>query len=160
MRGNVSYGGSKSLQWALSCEGNSPGKKIDAVFGSAVWCHKLPGHWSMGVWDSRRTSFSHSSSLESAAEPEWKCHRCTLLSAAYRVAWIQHRFVYLLVIFFSSSFFFFYHEERVEPGGLYYARRCFGTSAPRHISDFDIVWMLFIAQNKTHLFSSSPSWGW
>ena len=108
MRGNVSYGGSKSLQWALSCEGNSPGKKIDAVFGSAVWCHKLPGHWSMGVWDSQRTSFSHSSSLESAAEPEWKCHRCTLLSAAYRVAWIQHRFVYLLGIFFSSSSFFFF----------------------------------------------------
>lgn len=52
-RVKVCCGKSKSPQRPLHCERNSLGEKMDAVFLSPPRCHKLPGHWSMGVWDSR-----------------------------------------------------------------------------------------------------------
>lgn len=53
VKANVCCGKSKSPQRPLHCERNSLGEKMDAVFLFPPRCHKLPGHWSMGVWDSR-----------------------------------------------------------------------------------------------------------
>lgn len=53
VKANVCCRKSKSPQRPLHCEQNLLGEKMDAVFPSPPQCHKLPGHWSMGVWDSR-----------------------------------------------------------------------------------------------------------
>lgn len=91
-------------------------KKMDAVFLYLVLCHKLPGHWSMGVWHSQWTFFPHSSCLASAAKLEWKCLKHILLSggsATWSVAWIQTHL----------------YEEWIEPAGLHYAPICFSIQA-------------------------------
>lgn len=100
---------------------------------SLVWCHKLPDHWSVGVWDSRRTSSSHSSSLGSAAKSgnAWN----TLSSPQP----LQHG---LLLRYNTDSYL---HVKWREPGGMHYAPRCFSILA---YVRFYIVWMLFRPAGK------------